>query len=224
MELLTISNAFTIFGNFTKLLNQKDELKKLFEDYHLQESQEQLPNGLQAPVLVFDKENKKVVVRVMRIDMAVGTREGENEEEVFLKHVEAVSKKLEGFLEKKSVRIAFNKVSFVENENNATVEKLNDKFNVKGIFTTPAQEFSLRVNLITSLLNEDFNCIVTLQDGSVNVNKTHEQKKAVFVNLDINSLPQNQQERFDIKDAIAQVSDMMVLGKERTNQVISKLN
>ncbi len=223
MKLTTISNTYSFFGNFSKLNNLKGEIQKAFEGYTFQEGKENLPNGVQANVYRASNVNKAVVIRAFRIDFEFGFNDTETEQD-FISFVEDAAAKINLVLGVKGNRIAFSSVEFINNDENVALNKANELFNIASVYGAPANELNIRVNHVKTIGEETFNSVLIFQDGQVTNNKTGEKTKALFINKDINTLVTNQAERFTLKDTEKYLSDMMLESKERTNNLVDKIN
>ena len=222
MKITAISNTFSFFGNFSKIITKQEQIKSAFEGFEVAVAQEQMPNGMPAPAYRIKNQNVGLTIRPFRIDIEKGVLDTEDAYQSFMDHVKSTIEKLDTLGVLMSNRIAYSCVEFIENENNETVKKLNGLFSVGNVFEE-ADEFSLRLNSVKQIGFEKINSIVQLQDGVVTNNNTKEQKKVVFVNKDINTVVQNQVVRFSLNKAFALLEDLIAEANNKTEQLISKL-
>lgn len=222
MKVTTISNTYSYFGNFSKLNNLKNELQGALSGYVFQEGKENLPNGVQVNVYRFSNANSAIVIRAYRIDFEFGFNGTESEED-FIKFASESAEKINQVLGVKGQRIAFSSIEFISNEENSVLNKANKLFNIADVYGSDANELNIRVNHVKNIGNETFNSVLIFQDGQVTNNQTKVQTKAMFLNKDINTLVNNREERFTLKDTVKYLSDMMLEAKERTNTIVSKL-
>lgn len=220
MELTIINNVYSMFGNFTQLLQKADDLKQIFEGYELTQGKEKLPNGMDAPVIRFVKDSQGFTIRVGRIDLEYANRGPEFNADNFLTVVDDIMSKVKDKFDNVfAQRIAFNQTAFIPNNNGSVIEKLNKAFNVTNIFETPAKEFNIRLNHVKNVQNEDINTILNIQDGRVTNNNTKAEQQVVFVNTDINTLITNTVSRFRFKDATKILPDMILESNEKLSHI-----
>lgn len=224
MKVNTISNTFTLFGNFSKLLNRQNDLIKAFEAYENHVGEEQLPNGVPAKVYRFRNANTMITLRAFRIDVEFGYLNQEQTTEEFQSFVESVAQTIYKVDTVTGNRIAFSCVEFVEDPDRVVVDKLNEMFSVANVFGSAASEVNIRFNHVHSIGNEEYNSIILIQDGQVTNRQTQVQTKTVFINKDVNTVISNTQNRFRLNDVSTYLPDMIMESKERTNVILSKLD
>ncbi len=222
MNIITISNTYTFFGNFSELVQLDKELVAVFEGWKLQTGKETLSNGVQSNMFRFSNGNKTITLKAARMDFVLGFSKGDSEEG-FIKFVCDAADKVNSVLGVKGQRIAFSCVEFVEDNARKVLKKLNDLFNVHGVYGTAANELNVRVNHIKKIKDETYNSIVVIQDGQVTNNQTKEKIGAIFINKDVNTIVSNTEERFYLKKTSKYLPIMMSESKVRTKDLLAKL-
>lgn len=223
MNINTISQTYTFFGNFSKLNNKEDALKTKFEGYTCQIGKEKLPNGIDVNVFRFANVNKAVTIHTYRIDFEYGYNSPECNTQEFISHAEKCAKLLSEVDTLKGQRIAYSNVEFIENNEGKVISKANQLFNIASVFGSDSDELNIRVNHKKEINGEVYNSVLIMQDGNVTNKQTNVQTQAMFINKDINTLIQNREERFNLNDTVKYLSDMILEANEHTNALISKI-
>ncbi len=223
MNITTINNSFTIFGNFADVIKKLPRLISIFNGFQIKTFKERLPNGEEIDSYKFMFENKCITLRPGRLDLEFAFSQATLGKD-FLQFVKDTSAKLLTVDRFDGVRIAFNSVEFLMNENGKLTEKLNKIFNFGEIFGESPKETSIRLNHQKYIGNEEFNSIVTIQDGTVMQNSSKERKPAVFINKDINTVATNITKRFSLYDYSNYLLSMMLEAEQRTNAILCKLD
>ncbi len=223
MNINTISQTYTFFGNFSKLNNKEDALKAKFEGYTCQVGKEKLPNGIEVNVYRFSNVNKAVTIHTYRIDFEYGYNSPECNTQEFISHAEKCTKLIAEVDTLKGQRIAYSNVEFIENLEGKVISKANQLFNIAGVFGADSDELNVRVNHKKEINGEIYNSVLIMQDGNVTNKQTNVQTQAMFINKDINTLIQNREERFNLNDTVKYLSDMILEANEHTNALISKI-
>ena len=222
MEIKKVTHTCSIFGNFMMLSGSEDLLKKTFNSFECKIDEERLQPGMMSKRYVFRNKNLAIAIRAFRIDLEYAFIDDSDNALEFVEFVDNVCVLLDGIGATKGSRIAVSTVEFGDNSNNQLVEKCNNLFNINNLFGKSSKEFSLRLNHITTLLNEEFNSVVLIQDGRITNNKTKEQKDVLFFNKDINSLMTNHDERFEVKNCGKYLADLLLEVEER-NKVLTEM-
>lgn len=223
MKINKVSEAFTYFGNFSKLIQKAEKIKETFSDFQFNSFQEQSPNGIPAPVYRLTKNNYSITIRVFRIDVERAIRDDMTDED-FLNYTSDVCQRLSGLDQLLGNRVAYSNTEFVENKDKEVVTKLNGLFNVGGVYEEGnADEFQLRLNHIIDIENEKVNSIIIVQDGSVTHNATKAIIPVVFINKDVNTIISNTVFRFNLNKARTLLPELMAEANRKTNILISKL-
>lgn len=223
MNINTISQTYTFFGNFSKLNNKEDALKAKFEGYTCQVGKEKLPNGIEVNVYRFSNVNKAVTIHTYRIDFEYGYNSPECNTQEFISHAEKCAKLIAEVDTLKGQRIAYSNVEFIENLEGKVISKANQLFNIAGVFGSDSDELNVRVNHKKEINGEIYNSVLIMQDGNVTNKQTNVQTQAMFINKDINTLIQNREERFNLNDTVKYLSDMIIEANEHTNALINKI-
>lgn len=223
MKVQTISQTYTYFGNFSKLINKENELRKLFEGYNIQLGKEKLPNGIEVNVYRIIKENVAVTLHAYRLDVDYGYNSPDCSTEKFIAYADELTKMISTIDSTKGQRIAYSNVEFVDNGDGSVLKNSNKVFNIAGVYGEEAVELNIRVNHIKDINGEKYNSVVVMQDGKVTNNTTHEEVKAVFINKDINTLISNRTERFSLTETIKYLGDMILEANSRTKQLIDNI-
>ena len=223
MDIVTISNSFTIFGSYTEPINNLSELIGIFNGYQVKTFKERMPDGRELNSYKFSFQNKSVTLRAHRLDIEFlfsPVTKGKD----FLQYVKEVSAKLLAINAFHGHRIAFNSVEFVLNEDRGLIDKISSLFGVDSLFGAPAREVSLRLNHVKQIGNEEFNSILSIQDGMVSQNSTGQRTPAIFINKDINTVAKNTEIRFSLSEYSQYLLSMMLEAEQRTSTVIDQIN
>ena len=223
MKINKVSEAFTYFGNFSKLIQKAEKIKEAFEDFQFSSHQEQSPNGIPAPVYRLTKANYSITIRVFRIDIERAIRENASDED-FLNYTADVAERLSKLDQLMGNRVAYSNTEFVENKDKEVVTKMNELFKVKEIYEEGnADEFQLRLNHIINIGGEKVNSIIIVQDGSVTHNATKAVIPVVFINKDVNTVITNNVFRFTLSKARTLLPELMAEASRKTDVLISRL-
>ncbi len=223
-NLVNVQSVFATFGNFSSLISNIEAVKKEFEGFEVAQQNETLPNGLQVPFYAIHKENKAVIIRSSRMDIQYGYADQNDSFDSFLKFAFEAVNKLESHLNAKLSRVSYSNVAFIE-KNEENFKKLSTLFNANNIFGKDASELQVRLNNIVEVDNESINAVFLTQDGRVTKRNTAtpEPLAVIFLNNDINTLAENREPRFTLKDSYKVMSDLLMLANERTNTVLNNL-
>ena len=224
MKATIISNSFSIFGEYSYILNNQnklvDSLKEL--NFRAEVGKERDNKGNEFSCMRFLKNNKVLIFHHNRIDVNQNAVIEIKAEDDFIDFVKEVAYCLSDF-NVKGNRIAYNEMTFADNAYNYLLIGANLAFNIDNNYGKNADEFMMRLNHKTLIDNEEFNSILSFQDGVVGNNKTKEQKKAIMISNDINTLFQNKEMRFELDSAINYLEKMMTLAAERTQKTVDLL-
>ena len=223
-NLVNVQSDFSVFGNFSSLISNIEAVKKEFEGFETVSQQETLSNGLQASFYVLHKENKAVIIRGARMDFQYGYNGETDSFNNFLEFAFESVNKLDSHLTQKLNRVAYSNVAFLE-RNEESFKKLSEIFSANNVFGKDVCELQVRLNNIVEVDNESINAVFLTQDGHVSKKGAQEQvpQAVIFLNNDINTLAENREARFALKDAYKLMSDLLMLANERTNTVLEKL-
>jgi hypothetical protein len=223
-NLVNVQSVFSVFGNFSSLVSNIEAVKKEFEGFETVNQQETLPNGLQVPFYVLHKENKAVVIRASRMDVQYGYNGDSDSFDHFLEFSFEAVNKLDSHLTSKLNRVSYSNVAFLE-RNAENFKKLSEIFSANNVFGKDVCELQVRLNNIVEVDNESINAVFLTQDGHVSKKGAQGQapQAVIFLNNDINTLAENREARFALKDAYKLMSDLLMLANERTNKVLEKL-
>ena len=222
MNITTINNSFSIFGNYASVVGNLPSLVAIFNGYQVKTFKERFPTGTEHDCYRFSFANKSVTLRPGRLDIEFAFAASSKGKDFlqFMKETVAKLLPLNQFL---GSRIAFNSVEFIESSPQI-IERLSNLLNVNAIFSAPASELSIRLNHVKKIGNEDFNSIITVQDGMVTNAATKRQAPAIFINKDINTVAANTAQRFALSDYSQPLLSMMLEAESRTNAIISKIS
>lgn len=195
-----ITTTLSLFGNFNSLLSKEKEICSTFSSYKFDVQNNKLNNGLVSKICSLSNGNKVIIINSNRIDFKFGYPNDNVTILDFYDYIQNVTQKLEYIEKIYAWRIAYNSNEFI-NYDNQIVKTFNESFNITKNFGKASDEFGLRLNHKKEIKNELCNCVITIQDGQVTHNVTNETRNAIFINNDINSLIQNKNLRFTLKDA-----------------------
>jgi hypothetical protein len=224
-NLVNVTSTFSVFGNLSSFISGIESIKSSLEGFDCREGNEQLPNGLPSKNFILQKDNVAVVIRSYRLDFQFGYRNENDKVEDFLKFVEDMVKKLSSVSTIKFNRVSFNDVNFVLKDEE-TLRNFAEIFNANNVFGANADELQVRINNIISVSNEDTNAVILMQDGFVakkNPDGNDPRQAVIFINNDINTLAQNREQRFTLEEASKLFVDFVMVGKERTNTILSRI-
>lgn len=197
MEILRVRESYSYIGPLADfLIDQQQRIKNLLIDYEIQSKVENLPDGREVKSLLFTKQNVTVRFLPDRIDYtynlpnpSIPLEESYESAKQFFKLFSEI------FYDVKAQRIAIVSQAFIKNENNQAIQDLTSKMNLVRGFGL-CNELKFKINNPKSLF-EPVNSVLNLDMGEAKNNKTQEVLKVLLVSVDVNTLAENKELRFN---------------------------
>lgn len=198
MDIIRMRQVYSYIGDFTDfLINNEQRIKNLMLDYEIQTKVDTLPDKREVKSLLFTKKNITVMLTPNRIDYTSNLASpNEKIEDVFLGACSFFKLFSEIFYDLKSSRIAIVSQAFIKNDNDNAVSELTSKMGLANVFGN-ANELHLKINNPKNLF-EPINSVLDISMGEAKNNKTNEAVKVLLVSVDVNTLANNLDQRFEI--------------------------
>ena len=220
MKFTRMKNSYSLLGNYLPLLTTNQQrIKNMMIEYQLQAKEEKLPNGTTVSTLYFQKNNIQIRFLPFRIDYDYLYVNQECSMQKSLQSACEFFKLLGEIFDAKGARIALVSTLFTDNNNQAAAKYLSEKFNMTDVFGNCA-EFTFRVNNIKHYF-EDVNSVLDFRPGEAKNNKTGDVHQIMIANIDINTMMQNKDHRFDPIYAEEYFSDLVLEEQEKVNILFS---
>jgi hypothetical protein len=217
MKLTKMKCAFVILGEYTK--NEKLQLiKNEFSGYKLSVMPEQIGMSLNNQIIVVEnvEDNINIYFRNKRIDIEYRFANQSINDFEILPKVLNIFKRILSIFNFNGNRIAYNTNNFAIDDNFKIVQKIYDRFNLFDDLDN-VKEIAMRVNNNINYNNETFNAIVTINNykfTNAGINLL-EEKNAIMLTTDINTLPECNFERFNPDNLNIFYTKMIEITKER---------
>ncbi len=215
MEINKVRQMFSFIGDFTDfLINNQQRIKNLMLDYEIQTKVDTLPDNREIKSLLFTKKNVSIMFTPGRIDYSYTISNNDislndilNEANEFFKLFSEI------FYDLKASRVAAVGQAFVKNENDVAVSKLTSKMGLSNVFGE-ANEIHLKLNNPKNLF-ERVNSVLDLSMGQAKNNQTSESMQVLLVAIDINTIVNNKEPRFEIKNFESYFSELVAEEEEK---------
>ncbi|MDE7263634.1 MAG: hypothetical protein K2N64_03115 [Anaeroplasmataceae bacterium] len=197
MEVLRIREAYSYIGPLADfLIEQEQRIKNLLIDYEIQSKVENLPDGREVKSLLFTKQNVTVRFLPDRIDYTYNLPNPTTPSlDAFTAAKQFFKLFSEIFYDVKAQRIAIVSQGFIKNDNNQAIQDLTSKMGLVRAFGL-SNELKFKINNPKSLF-EPVNSVLNLDMGEAKNNKTQEVLKVLLVSIDVNTLAENRELRFN---------------------------
>jgi hypothetical protein len=209
MENRRVENMYSIFGDFSKMLDQERFLGDIFDGYTKQYQQENV-QGNQVTFVTFTKANQIMAIKPYRLDFVYRFVNDKCSDIQFLDETNRIFK----ILQKKfpfacGNRIALNEVEIVMDPLHEFLQRTVNALGFTNLFGSTL-EFNFRINNSLSLKGENFNSIINYQQGKAQRNDAPNQSQdVILINSDINTFNDNKNMRFDLTDTNLFLRDLL---------------
>ena len=222
MRVTKMRSNFSMIGNFVSFLKENEQrIKNMLLDYTVQSGMEKLPSGEEVKTLLFQKENVHIRFLPVRIDFDYVYANANCTSEKALESAYQFFRLFgEIFYQVSANRIAFVTSGFLDNANHQAVETLTKTFGIAALFGD-CQEFSLRLNNVKNYF-EPLNSVLDIRAGEAKNAKTNQTLPVLIVNIDVNTLAANKENRFQA-DKMEQYLSDLVLEEEYKIRIIESL-
>ena len=223
-EFQTIKKQYSIFGEFKYYLDNIGKIEELFPAFNKNEEKEQLRdqnnNLFDSKAYYLSNVNLQLKISRFRLDFIYYFNNEPLTDEEFMDFVDEFSKKFTNDLAVNGVRISYLTNEFILNEygTNSNIQAKN--LNIPEIFGTRPDEASMRFNFVKEIaLKEKINTIIAIQDAVVTNNNTKERQKIISLNYDINTVIQNNAQRFAVDDSLFFLKELIKAQNELRDKV-----
>ena len=201
MNFTNLSNTFSIFGNFAVFDDDNmNIIHKIFSDCNIALNQEnnQANHSGKVMIITDNKKHNTIFLRPNRLDVQVAGSIKENKA-IILNMVNDIYKAFSQlFKESLGTRIAYVTNFFVFDDDEEKIKTIGKQIN---LISGDIKELTLRTNQITNVLNEDTNLVFSINNIRIADNRDpNNKRKALMLTFDINTLGQNNDERFDLHE------------------------
>lgn len=219
MKVISIIDRFVFFGDFNKIITDEiPTLVKMFDGYKMNQRQESTPQGA-TPVTSFSNRNYAVSFREGRMDVEYANNPNTDEIGALDYALSEFSKVHEVFPKLIGNRISYIGTSFIPNQNNEPLMDLIENLNLTAIFGK-SNEFNFRLNSPVKLGREECNAVITIQQGTVQGAGNKNIPAIISVN-DINTMPQDKTNRFDLNQLEGLYKRMMQKSVEKNEKILA---
>ncbi len=219
MELNKVRQIFSFIGDFTDfLIDNQQRIKNLMLDYEIQTKVDTLPDNREIKSLLFTKKNISIMFTPGRIDYSYNYVNNIDLKDVLYEADEFFKLFSEIFYDLKASRVATVGQAFINNENDSAVLKLTSKMGLSNLFGA-ANELHLKLNNPKNLF-ERVNSVLDLSMGQAKNNKTNESMQVMLVAIDINTVAENKEQRFEIKNFKRYFSELVQEAEDKYNLLL----
>ena len=215
MQFNKTKSSYSLLGNFVPfLLKNEASIQAFISNYQVETKVDKMQDGTEVKSFIGKKGN--VIIRLLpnRVDYDFIFSANNTAEEAFQNACNFFSNLGERY-GLKAARLALVTTLFADNTNDAAAKTLANKLNANNIFG-PCVEFTFRLNTLKDYF-EKINSVVNVAAGNATNNKTNEVKPILLVTLDINTLIQNKEHRFNAIDLSNHFSDFLLEEQEKIN-------
>lgn len=195
MEITFTRINFSIIGNCALFIKDNgQELRNIFKDYEVSTRDENLPDGTTATSLLFKKRAASLRFTPVRVDCDIIASSNNTLKDYlyyacdFFERLKSLSPPLIGN------RIAIVAQCFIDNTQCKAVEYLTGKMGLGYAFGI-CNELHFKINS-PKIGFERLNCVLNVDMGEAKNNKTGEVTKVLLASIDVNTLAENNAERF----------------------------
>ena len=212
MNFTNLANTFTIFGNFAVFDEESIALiNNLYAHANINIMDENNPeqrrlNKSGRLMQIINKEkHETIILRPNRIDIQLPGIQ-DDKKEVVLKEVEDTFNILIQIFEASfASRIAYVGSFFTFDDEGTNMQIFSSRLDFLNYNSTP-KELSIRTNNIENIENEDTNIVFNLNNILISPNTASAVKRrAIMVTFDINTVPNEIMERFNLNELIDEV-------------------
>ncbi len=219
MQINKVRQIFSFIGDFTDfLINNQQRIKNLMLDYEIQTKVDTLPDNREIKSLLFTKKNISIMFTPGRIDYSYNFVNNNNLNDILNEANEFFKLFSEIFYDLKASRIATVGQAFINNENDSAVLKLTSKMGLSDLFGD-ANELHLKLNNPKNLF-ERVNSVLDLSMGQAKNNHTNESMQVILVSIDINTVADNKEPRFEIKNFKNYFSELVSEAEDKYNLLL----
>ncbi len=216
MEFKKTKSSYSILGNFIPfLLKNEESIQAFISNYQIESKADKMQDGTEVKSYIGKKDN--VIIRLLpnRIDYDyIFANSNNTTEEAFQNACNFFSNLGEKY-GIKAARLALVTTLFADNTNNYAVKYLANKLNANSIFG-PCEEFSFRLNNLKDYF-EKVNSVVNIALGNATNNQTKQVTPILLATLDINTIANNKDHRFNVIDLANHFSDFLLEEQEKIN-------
>lgn len=200
MENIRMRETYSFIGDLTEFLIQNEQrIKNLLVDYEIQSKVDTLNDGREVKSLMFTKRNVTVRFLPGRIDYTYSyVNPSEPKENSYNTAKEFFTLFSEIFYDVSAQRIAIVSQSFIKNENDSAIDEFASKMGFYQVFGKQ-NELHFKINN-PKFLFEPINSVLNIDMGEAKNNKTQNVMKVLLVSIDVNTLANNTQPRFNPRD------------------------
>lgn len=219
MKAVSIIDRFVFFSDFTKIVTEDiPTLVKLFDGYKMNQRQEATPQG-PVTVTAFSNKNYAVSFRVNRMDVEFANNPNQPTNESLGHALSEFAKVREAYSNLPGNRISYVGTSFIPNPKNEPLMDMVENIGLTDVFGQPT-EFNFRLNTPVKIEREMCNAVLTVQQGSVQDPSKKNLPAIICVN-DINTMPQDRTNRFELDELEEIYKAMMAKSIEKNEKVLA---
>ncbi len=219
MDFINMNNNFTAFGSFAVFDEDNIAIiNRLYGDCNISINQEpNNPTNKSGKVMqiVDNKRHFTIILRPNRLDVQIAGTPRNNSNQVLKLATDlfkALGEMFDGCL---ATRIAYVSNDFVFDDYGDNMQKIAKE--ISFLKDNKVNEFSLRTNTISQVLDEDVNVVLNINNVKIGKNNEPQmgQRLALMIVYDINTLLDNDHQRFDLRNLLPYFSLMYDISTSR---------